>query len=228
MCFQVGQETSIIERITKDVAAGVAPRSLRGAFPSFSDGRLYVCATSLLSCNYPLAMYLALIEGFIYSEKQQYAFYRDTNKDGLRVEKKLLAKGKHPIPVFLQRSKIPIPVHKRIVGWNNNNAVYKQQLFQPGTWAIPKKDRYAGEVGIITEDKLGRLSFDRAMECLMGFLPRINIGTMSRKKLKTVREATSSNTATDTSGYSIQKVQDQSNANVHFIHDLPKFQLASL
>ncbi|KAE9391278.1 hypothetical protein BT96DRAFT_1001497 [Gymnopus androsaceus JB14] len=178
-CF-VGRETSIIERITKDVAAGVAPRSLRGAFPSFRDGGLYVRATSLSPRNYPLATYLALIEGFIYPREAT---------DGLRVEEKLLAKKKHPVPVFSQRSKIPIPVHKRIVGWNSN-AAYKQQVFQPGTWAIPKKGRYAGDVGIIIEDK-------------------INVGTVSRKKLKTVREATSSETATDSSftagGYSIPK-----------------------
>ncbi|KAE9384958.1 hypothetical protein BT96DRAFT_950196 [Gymnopus androsaceus JB14] len=120
VCCLVGQEASIIRRITEDVAAGVAPESL-----------LYIRATSLSSRNYPFTTYLALINGLIYREKQQYSFYRDTTKDGLRVEEKLLAKKKHPVPVLLQRSNIPMPVNKHIVAWNRN-AIYKRPVYIPG------------------------------------------------------------------------------------------------
>ncbi|KAE9387253.1 hypothetical protein BT96DRAFT_948514, partial [Gymnopus androsaceus JB14] len=125
-CF-VGRETSIIERITNDVAAGRAPKSLRGAFPSWRDGGLYVRATSLSPRNHPLAAYFALIEGFIYPLKQSFAYYRDTTKDGLRAEEKLLAKGKHAVPVISQSSKLIMPIHKRIVAWNRD-LTYKQSI----------------------------------------------------------------------------------------------------
>ncbi|KAE9394146.1 hypothetical protein BT96DRAFT_998771 [Gymnopus androsaceus JB14] len=114
------RETSIIERITNNVAAGRAPKSLHGAFPSWSDGRLYAPMTSLSPLNHPLAAYFALIEGFIYPLKQSFAYYRDTTKDGLRAKEKLLAKGKHAVPVISQSLKVIMSIHKRIVAWNRD------------------------------------------------------------------------------------------------------------
>jgi len=60
-----------------------------------------------------------------------------------------------------------------------------QSLYVPGTWAVPQKGRYAGDVGLILGDMLGRLEFNPSTECCMVFLPRINLGSASRKKSRT-------------------------------------------
>lgn len=80
-----------------------------------------------------------------------------------------------------------MPIHKRIVAWNRD-LTYKQSiqsLYVPGTWAVPQKGRYAGDVGLILGDMLGRLEFNPSTECCMVFLPRMNLGSASRKKSRT-------------------------------------------
>lgn len=82
-----------------------------------------------------------------------------------------------------------MPIHRRVVGLsglaglNTETLRRPQDAFVPGTWVIPTRGLYRGDVGfILGEEYEVGIDIRPNFECLVGFLPRLALPDLQHKR----------------------------------------------
>ncbi|KAE9388148.1 hypothetical protein BT96DRAFT_947830 [Gymnopus androsaceus JB14] len=154
------------------------------AFPSRKQGGLYVWVRSMLDANYILAAYFCLTDGFLYSRQPVFSYAANNTRDSI-------ARKDNPgftVPLLWKGPYLTMPIHHRITGMRKFPYMAKLPPFQPGVWVIAKKGLYQGDTGVIMMDT----SSDYSTECVVAFLPRLDL---PQQKFKRVKKTHSSNPA---------------------------------
>ncbi|KAE9392156.1 hypothetical protein BT96DRAFT_944869 [Gymnopus androsaceus JB14] len=164
-----GKESEIMQRIQRDIKRDRHPKCLVQAFASRKQGGLYVRVRSMLDANYVLAAYFRLIDGFLYSRQPVFSYAADNTRDSI-------AQKDDPgftVPLLWKGPYLTMPIHHRITGM--------------------RKFPYTAKLCSFSARCLGnREEGDYSSECVVAFLPRLDL---PQQKFKRVKKTHSSNPA---------------------------------
>ncbi|KAE9389524.1 hypothetical protein BT96DRAFT_946806 [Gymnopus androsaceus JB14] len=171
------KESEIIQCIQRDIKQKKHPQCLRQAFASRKQGGLYIRVHSMLDANYILAAYFHLTNGFLYSHQPVFLYVADNTWNGI-------AQKDNPgfnIPLLWKGPYLTMPIHHHVTGMGKLPTINKLPPFWPGVWVNTKKGLYHGNIGVVIHDVLNNLDNS---ECVVAFLPRLDLSPQNFKKLK--------------------------------------------
>ncbi|KAE9393538.1 hypothetical protein BT96DRAFT_943869 [Gymnopus androsaceus JB14] len=163
----------------------------------------------MLDANYVLAAYFCLIDGFLYSCQPIFSYATDNTQDSI-------ARKDDPrftVPLLWKGPYLTMPIHHHITGMRKFPYTAKLPPFWPGVWVIAKNGLYQGDTGVIMMDT----SSDYSSECVVAFLPRLDLPQQKFKRVKKTHTSNPAVPATFTTPFPVSTTMSDIKSKFDFV-----------
>ncbi|KAF5392585.1 hypothetical protein D9757_002098 [Collybiopsis confluens] len=172
LLFQIYRENEAFMKIHNNIVFKcIEQQVIRSVYRTLHSGFIYIVVRSMFPRNTMPASYLQTVPGLVYVSSPKVSF---PNSNALsRASKKV----KKPYCPTWKASDLSMPIHQlvddvRIMTSLSNFADGRQQQqLELGSWVIPRKGRYRGDVGLVVDDN--HEVIDNAEISLVMFIPRL-------------------------------------------------------